>query len=76
MRSGPAVPVLVAALVPALAPWLTRMLSASQTNYQETMPLVWAILIISVVGAALTFGFLLYAIVRFRDPATRGRRYG
>jgi len=68
--------VLVAALVPALAPWLTRMLSASQTNYQETMPLVWAILIISVVGAALTFGFLLYAIVRFRDPATRGRRYG
>ena len=76
MRSGPAIPVLVAALVPALAPWLTRMLSASQTNYQETMPLVWAILIISVVGAALTFGFLLYAIVRFRDPATRGRRYG
>jgi hypothetical protein len=49
---------------------------AVTTNYQETLPLLWALTIISVVGAAVTFGALLYAILRFRDPSTRGRRYG
>ena len=50
--------------------------AASPTNLQETMPLVWAILAISVAGAILTWGILTWALYRFRDPATRGRRYG
>ena len=50
--------------------------AAVTTNYQETLPLLWALTIISVIGAALTFGALIWALLRFRDPATRGRRYG
>ncbi len=49
---------------------------AVQTNLQETMPVVWVLLVISVAGAALTYALLSYALWKFRDPATRGRRYG
>jgi hypothetical protein len=66
----------VGAPAPAAAMALAGLAFADETNYQETIPLVWAILIISVVGAALTFSFLIYAIIHFRDPATVGRRYG
>jgi heme/copper-type cytochrome/quinol oxidase subunit 2 len=50
--------------------------AAGQTDLQEIEPLVWIILAISVGGALITFGFLVYAFWKFRDPATKGRRYG
>lgn len=50
--------------------------SAGPTNLQETDPILWTMIGISVAGAILTYGFLAYALWRFRDPATRGRRYG
>jgi uncharacterized membrane protein len=49
---------------------------ATESNLQLTSPLVWTMIAISAAGAIVTFGFLVYAIVKFRDPATRGRRYG
>ncbi|MCI4317780.1 MAG: hypothetical protein L3J96_04515 [Thermoplasmata archaeon] len=73
---GPTARALAASSAPALTLAFARSMSGTETNYQETLPLVWAILIISIIGAALTFGFVVYAIVRFRDPTTRGRRYG
>lgn len=50
--------------------------AAGPTDLEQTMPLVWVLLAISVAGAALTYALLTYALWRFRDPATRGRRYG
>ena len=67
---------LAAAAVPAVTIALAGAASATPTNYDETMPIVWVLLAISIAGAAATFGMLIYAIVRFRDPTTRGRRYG
>ena len=52
------------------------LLAAGQTDLQQISPLVWVILAISVGGAIITFAFLAYAVWKFRDPATRGRRYG
>jgi hypothetical protein len=49
---------------------------AGSTDLQQISPLVWVILAIGVGGATITFAFLVYAIWKFRDPATRGRRYG
>jgi heme/copper-type cytochrome/quinol oxidase subunit 2 len=49
---------------------------AGLTDLQQTMPLVWLLLVISVIGAAVTWAFLAYAIWKYRDPATKGRRYG
>ncbi len=46
------------------------------TDLQQTLPLVYAMLIISIIGAAVTWGFLVYALWKFRDPATKGRKYG
>jgi hypothetical protein len=31
---------------------------------------------IGVAGSIVTFAFLVYAILRFRDPNVKGRRYG
>lgn len=50
--------------------------AASESNLQLTNPLVWALIGISAAGAIVTFAFLVYAITKFRDPATRKRRYG
>ncbi len=50
--------------------------SAAATPLQQTLPLVWVLTGISVGGALITYAFLVYAIYRFRDPATRRRRYG
>jgi hypothetical protein len=47
-----------------------------ETNLQLTSPLVWVLLGISVAGAIVTFGYLVYAVWKFRDPTKRGRRYG
>lgn len=46
------------------------------TNLQETMPLVWVMVIISAIGAAVTFGALVWTLWKYRDRAARGRRYG
>ncbi len=49
---------------------------AAQTPIEQTMPLVWVITGIAAGGAVITFAFLFYSIWRYRDPATRRRRYG
>ena len=49
---------------------------AGETDLQQTMPLVYLMLVLSIIGAALTWSFLVYALWKFRDPATKGRRYG
>jgi len=64
--SGLAAPV-IAGVVPRLL---------GDTNLQETMPLVWVMVAISAAGASVTFGVLVYALWKFRDPAMKRRRYG
>lgn len=46
------------------------------SDLQQTLPLIYVILALSIVGAGLTWGFLAYALWKFRDPATKGRKYG
>ena len=46
------------------------------TNLQETSPVVWVMVAISLGGALITYAFLAYAIYRYRDQATRKRPYG
>lgn len=50
--------------------------SNGQSIVQEVTPLIWIIVAISAGGTAITYGFLLYAAWRFRDPSTRRRNYG
>lgn len=50
--------------------------AASQSNLEQTAPLVWTLVAISAAGAVVTFAVLVYALRKFRDPATRRRRYG
>jgi TRAP-type C4-dicarboxylate transport system permease small subunit len=54
----------------------TVLRAAGQTDLQEISPLVWVILAIAVGGAIITFAFMAYAFWKFRDPTTKGRRYG
>lgn len=49
---------------------------SGQTNLQETSALVWIVLGISVAGAVVTFGFLVYAVWKWRDRKTSRRPYG
>lgn len=49
---------------------------AGQTNLQETTPLIWVLLGISVAGAIVTFAFLVYSVWKWRDPVANRRRYG
>ena len=60
-------------MAPVLAPLA---LTATESNLQLTSPLVWVMIAIGAAGAIVTFAFLVYAVVKFRDPATKGRRYG
>ncbi|MCI4368414.1 MAG: hypothetical protein L3K09_02480 [Thermoplasmata archaeon] len=55
---------------------VTGLASADQSDLQQTMPLVYVLTVLSVIGAGATYAFLVYALWRFRDPKTRGRRYG
>ncbi|HUI38920.1 MAG TPA: hypothetical protein VLY85_04740 [Thermoplasmata archaeon] len=55
---------------------LTGVASAGPTNLQETQPLVWVMIGISAAGAVLTWGIMVYALWKYRDPSTRRRRYG
>ncbi|MGD0250390.1 MAG: hypothetical protein ABSB97_05840 [Thermoplasmata archaeon] len=52
------------------------LLGSGETNLQQTNTLVWTLVAISAAGSIVTFGFLVYALVKFRDPKMRGRRYG
>ena len=51
-------------------------LAPGLTDLQQTLPLIEVMTILSVIGAVLTWGFLAYALWKFRDPTPRGRRYG
>ena len=55
---------------------LAAAVPATESNLQLTEPLLWVLIAISAAGATVTFAFLVYAVVRFRDPAARRRRYG
>jgi hypothetical protein len=46
------------------------------SDLQEIAPLVWVMFFMGVAGASVTFAYLVYALWKFRDPATRRRRYG
>jgi hypothetical protein len=52
------------------------LVGSGQTNLQQTNSLVWTLVAISAAGAIVTFAFLVYALVKFRDPKVKGRRYG
>jgi len=65
--------VAVALAVPAAVPTL---LAGGETNLQQTNDLLWLLIGISVAGAIITFAFLAYSVVKFRDPNNRRRRYG
>ena len=52
------------------------LVGSGQTNLQETNALVWVMLGISVAGAIITFGFLTYAVWKWRDRETSRRPYG
>jgi heme/copper-type cytochrome/quinol oxidase subunit 2 len=61
------------ALTPAAA---LAFLASGETNLQETNTLLWVMVGISVAGAIVTFAFLVYSVVMFRDRNNRRRRYG
>jgi hypothetical protein len=42
----------------------------------QVSPIIWVMIAISAGGAAITYGFLVYALWRFKDPSTRRRNYG
>jgi heme/copper-type cytochrome/quinol oxidase subunit 2 len=65
----------VRALMPCVATAM-RAIPATESNLEQTTPLVWVMVAMSVAGALITFAFLVYAVLKFRDPKTRGRRYG
>lgn len=50
--------------------------AAGQTDLQQTLPLIEVMFLLSLAGALATFIILIWALVKFRDPATKGRRYG
>lgn len=51
-------------------------LAGATEDLAAISPLVWVMVAMSVGGAAITYGFLYYAIWRFKDPSTRRRNYG
>ena len=46
------------------------------TDLAQESQIIWVITGISAGGAAITFAFLVYAILRYRDPSMKGRRHG
>lgn len=47
-----------------------------ETNLQMTNDLLWVMTGLAVGGAIITFSFLVYAIINFRDPKMKGHRHG
>ncbi len=68
--SGPGAPVAVGAWFLAGTPLL------GSSDLAQIAPLVWVLLGIGSAGAIVTFAALAYSLWRFRDPATRRRRFG
>jgi hypothetical protein len=66
----------VAALFGGLASLGGAYASSGETNLQATQNLFWILVAMSVVGAIITWGFMAYALWKFRDPKVKGRRYG
>jgi heme/copper-type cytochrome/quinol oxidase subunit 2 len=54
----------------------TALLASGPTNLQQTNALVWVMLGISVAGAIVTFGVLVYALWKWRDREASRRPYG
>jgi hypothetical protein len=50
--------------------------AAGPSPLDQTIPLIWVMTAISVVGAVIVYAILAWAIYKFRDPAAKGRRYG
>ncbi len=50
--------------------------AAGESYYVQTMPLVWVLTAISAAGAGIIYAYLAYSVWKFRDPKTKGRRYG
>ena len=50
--------------------------AAGPTDLDQTQPIIWVLLAISAIGAIVTWGVMSYALWKYRDPATRRRRYG
>ena len=50
--------------------------AAGESDLQQTAPLVEVMFLLSVAGAVVTVDVLVWALAKFRDPATKGRRYG
>jgi hypothetical protein len=46
------------------------------SDLAQESPIIWVLTGLSAAGAAITFAFLVYGVLRFRDPKTKGRRYG
>ena len=49
---------------------------AGSSDLAKINGLIWVMIAIGTAGAIVTFSFLVYAIMRFRDPKVKGRRYG
>jgi hypothetical protein len=68
------------ALLAAIGVWLVIGLSgfasAGESDYDMIMPLVWVLVIISAVGAAIVYAYLVYAVYKFRDPQMKRNRHG
>lgn len=52
------------------------LLAGGQTNLQQTNAIVWVMLGISVAGAIVTYGFLVYSVWKWKDRETSRRPYG
>ncbi len=65
----------VAGAVAISAPMM-GLFGSGQTNIQQTQGLLWLMIGVSVAGVIVTFAFLIYSVVKFRDPNNRRRRYG
>jgi hypothetical protein len=55
---------------------MLALIAGGQTNLQQTNALVWVLLGISVAGAIVTFGFLVYSVWKWKDRETSKRPYG
>ena len=57
-------------------PWAAARVLPAATNLSMQSEIIWVITGIATGGTVITFAFLAYALIKFRDPATKGRRYG
>lgn len=74
LRIGAGGSTLVAQGRPALLAAIGFLVGSS--NLAKTNGLIWMMIAIGTAGTIVTFSFLVYAIMRFRDPKVKGRRYG